>query len=156
MEQVERIQVLVTTNPLPSEALAAEIARYGGLERAIAALANDASALLPEALAYQAALAEQADPARRIARLLTAARDLDARAEPAWAEAAEMHGKAAHRRLNGDPDLAQSFLRRAIAAERLAAALEADAFARRLEAARMEASSQRQQELAGLLRALAA
>jgi hypothetical protein len=146
----------VTTSPRPCEALAAEIARYGGLERAIAALANDASALLPQLLAYRAALAEQADPARRIANLRTEAHDLDHRAEPAWAEAAEMHGRAAFRRLQGEHDLAETFLRRAHAAERFAAALEAEAFAKRLEAARMEASAERQQELAGLLQTLAA
>jgi hypothetical protein len=146
----------VTTDLHPCEALTAEIARYGGLGRAIAALANDASALLPQLLAHQAALTEQADPARRIVRLRTEAHDLDHRAEPAWAEAAEMHGKAAFRRLQGEHDLAATFLRRAHAAERFAAALEADAFAKRLEAARMDADAARWAELTGVLAAIAA
>ncbi len=146
----------MTTDARLSEALAAEIARYGGLERAITALANDASALLPEALAYRASLAEQADPARRIARLRTEAHDLDARAEPAWAEAADMHGRAAYRARQGERDLAETFLRRAHAAERFAAALEADAFAKRLEAAGLEVSARGRQEMTDLLETLAA
>jgi hypothetical protein len=146
----------VTRDAHPCEAIAAEIARYGGLERAIAALANDGAALLPQLLAYQASLAEQADPDRRIARLRTEAQDLDARAEPAWAEAAEMHGKAAFRRRQGEAELAAAFLRRAHAAERLAAALEAHAFAKRLEAARMDGDSVRQADLADVLAAIAA
>jgi hypothetical protein len=150
------VQAWVTSDTHPSSAIAAEIARYGGLAPAIAALAHDGSPLLTELLAHQAALAEQADPARRVARLRTEAHDLDARAEPNWAEAAEMHGKAAHRRLQGDDDLAQSFLRRAHAAERCAAALEADAFAKRLEAAQLQAGIDRASALADVIGALAA
>ena len=82
--------------------------------------------------------------------------DLDARAEPAWAEAAEMHGKAAFRRLQGEHDLAATFQRRAHAAERFAAALEADAFAKRLEAARMQGDADRWAELTSALAAIAA
>jgi hypothetical protein len=151
------VQAWVTTDTLsPPDAIAREMARYGGLALAIAALANDGSPLLTDLLAYQSALAEQADPARRIARLRAEALDLDARAEPNWEEAAEMHGKAAHRRLQGEHDLAAAFLRRAHAAERFAAALEADAFARSLEATHLQAALQRRGGIVSLLEELAA
>ena len=134
-----------------------EIGAYGGLDRAIAALANDeAAAALADLLAYRAALAEQADPARRIARLHLEAKGLDVRAEPMWAEAAQFHGRAVYRAQQGDPDLADQYLRRAQGVEGLAAALESEAFAKRLEAAGLIATTAARRELTGLLHALAA
>jgi hypothetical protein len=123
-----------------AERLAGEIAARGGLDAAAAALAADeSSSLLSLLLAYRAALAEDAEPALRIRRLRLRAQDLDARAMPLWREAADDAGRAAARRLRGEAALADTFARRAAAAEALAAGLEADAFALRLEAARIEA-----------------
>jgi hypothetical protein len=133
-------------DPWRAERVARKIAAYGAIDLAVAALAHDeASDLLSDLLAYRAALAELADPALHAARLRRQARDLDARAEPAWAESAEFFGKARHRDLQGECDLAATFLRRAEAAERLAAAMEADAFALRLEAAALEGADLRRQ-----------
>jgi hypothetical protein len=144
-------------SPDAARRLADEIAVYGDLERAALALANDdAHALLSDLLAYRAALAEFADPALRIARLRRQAADLDARAEPAWAEAAEFAGKAAHRRAQGETGLAHDFERRVVAAERFAADLEQQAFACRLQAALLQADSGRRDAFADLLTALAA
>ena len=134
-----------------------DIRAYGGLDPAIAALANDeAASALADLLAYRAALAEQADPARRIARLRLEAEGLDARAEPMWAESAQFHGRAAYRALRGDPELADQYLRRAQGAEGLAAALEAEAFAKRLEAAGLMADAAARRDLTRLFHALAA
>jgi hypothetical protein len=119
--------------------LAREIAAYGGLEAAVAALAHDdAFGLLADALAFRAALAERAEPAALIARLLREALDMDARAEPAWAEAAEFHGRARFRAAQGERELAGQFQARALSAERLAAACEDQALAKRLQAARLK------------------
>ncbi len=155
------IQSLQTTGlpatPERARRIADEIQVYGGLDQAIAALANEeASAALADLLAYRAALAEQADPARRIARLRVEAEGLDARAEPMWAESAQFHGRAAYRALQGDPELADQYLSRAQAAERLAAALEAEALAKRLDAAGLVADAAARRDLTGLLQSLAA
>jgi len=115
--------------------------------------AEDAAALA-DLLAYRAALAEQADPTRRIARLRLEAEGFDARAEPIWRE--EFHGRASYRALQGEQELADQYLRRAQAAERLAAALEAEAFAKRLEASGLMADAAARRDLAGLLQTLAA
>jgi len=117
--------------------------------------AEDAAALA-DLLAYRAALAEQADPTRRIARLRLEAEGFDARAEPIWRESAEFHGRASYRALQGEQELADQYLRRAQAAERLAAALEAEAFAKRLEASGLMADAAARRDLAGLLQTLAA
>jgi hypothetical protein len=123
-----------------AERLAAEIAGHGGLDIAIAALAHDqAWEPLDDALAYGAALTERADPERLIARLLREACDLDARAEPAWAEAREFSGKADYRALQGEDDLARQYRARAMAAETLAAGCEDQAHAKRGQAARIGA-----------------
>jgi len=144
-------------DPETADHLAREIKAYGGLDRAIAALANDeAQTLLSHLLAYRAALAEAVDPARRLARLKREASDLEARAEPLWAEAAAFAGRAAFRRLQGEPDLAELFQRKVDAAETLAADLEAQAFAKRLEAAVLDASRRVCQDLAAALQAIAA
>jgi hypothetical protein len=133
-----------------------EIAARGGLEPAIAALAADDSGLLPRLLAHRAALDEAAEPHLRIRRLRLRAQDLDARAEPLWREAAEDAGLAAGRRLRGETTLAETFERRAAAAEALAAELEAEAFGLRLRAARMEAENGLRQDLVRALDGLAA
>jgi hypothetical protein len=143
------------TKPLP-QPLAHEIAARGGLEPAIAALAADESGLLPQLLAHRAALDEAADVALRIRRLRLRARDIDARAEPLWREAADDAGLAAARRLRGETVLAESFERRSAAAEALAAELEAEAFDLRLKAARLEAREARRHDLVTALRGLAA
>jgi hypothetical protein len=149
-----------TGRPAGAEAarrIAEEIQVYGGLDLAIAALANDeAATALAELLAYRAALAEQAAPARRIARLRLEAEGLDARAEPIWAEAAEFHGRAAYRALQGEQELADQYLGRAQAAERLAAAFEAEALAKRLQASALSANAAARLDLASLLHSLAA
>jgi len=64
--------------------------------------------------------------------------------------------KAAHRRLVGESELAALFQRRTEAAERLAADLEAQAFARRLEAAGLRAALSLRAGLSGALRTIAA
>ena len=121
-------------------ALAREIATYGGLEGAIAALAHDeAYFALDDALTYRALLARQEEPELRIDRLLAEAADLDARAAPAWAEAADWRGRAAYRQARGDTDLAVQFRSSAIAAEQVAAGYEEQAFQLRLQAAEMKA-----------------
>jgi hypothetical protein len=137
--------------------LAEEIRARGGLEAAVAALAADeASSFLSLLLAYRAALAEAADPALYVRRLRRRAQDLDTRSEPLWREAAEDAGLAAARRLRGESALAETFERRAAAAEVLAAALESEAFAFRLQAAQIEAEHARQQDLMQALTGLAA
>jgi hypothetical protein len=143
------------TQPLPS-ALQQEVAARGGLEPAIAALAADESGLLPQLLAWRASLDEAADPALHIRRLRMRAQDIDARAEPLWREAADDAGLAAARRLRGEIALAQTFERRAAAAEALAAELESEAFGLRLQAARLEAEQARQADLLMALQGLAA
>jgi hypothetical protein len=145
------------TDPEAAEAVCRVIAACGGIDHAAAALAHDeAYGLLAHLLAYRAALAEEADPALRIARLHREASDLDARAQPLWAEAAEFSGKAAHRRLNGESELAALFQRRTEAAERVASSLEAQAFARRLEAAGLQAALTVRIDLAEVLGTIAA
>jgi hypothetical protein len=140
-----------------AQRLAAEIQARGGLDAAVAALAADeASGLLSLLLAYRAALAEIAEPALRACRLRRMAQDLDARAEPLWREAAEDSGRAAARRLRGEPALAETFARRADAAEVLAAELEAEAFDLRLQAVRIEAERARRLDLMEALTGLAA
>ena len=141
--------------PLPSR-LEQEIAARGGLDPAIAALAADESGLLAELLAHRASLDEAAEPALHIRRLRLQARDLETRAEPLWREAAEDAGLAAARRLRGESALAETFERRAAAAETLAAGLEAEAFGLRLQAARIEASEARRLDLTRALAGLAA
>jgi hypothetical protein len=128
-------------DPGHAAGVARDIAAYGSIDRAAAALANDeAYARLSSLLAFREALAEIADPHLRIARLEREASDLDRRAVPAWAEGAEYAGKAAHRDKQGERDLAALFHRRSEAAERLAADLEDQAFARRLQAAALRAA----------------
>jgi hypothetical protein len=122
--------------------LAAEIAAHGGLDNAIAMLAHDqAFAVLQDALAYRALLSEAHDPSAAIDRLLRQARDLDARAEPAWAEAANLCGRAAWRLAQGETDLAGRMRAQAGAAERFAADLEERAFRLRQDAARRRAAA---------------
>ncbi len=155
------MQVLALTGrpawPCRARATAREIRLYGSLDRAVAALGQDESSrLLSDLLAYRAGLAERADPALRIARLRRDARDLDARAGPAWAEAAEFTGRARYRQLQGDTDLAAAFLRRAEAAERLAASYEDRALALRLEADALAAADERSRDWREVLQALAA
>jgi hypothetical protein len=75
---------------------------------------------------------------------------------PAWAEAAEFYGKARHRQLQGEAALADDFLHRARAAERLAVALEDGAFAKRLQAALLLGQAERAQDWSDILRRLAA
>jgi hypothetical protein len=157
----EVLRVLALTgrrsSPQDAEAVAGAIGAYGSLACAAAALAHDeACDRLTGLLAYQAAIEELADPALRIARLRLQAQDLDARAEPARAEAAEFAGKAAHRRNQGEMDLAQAFAGRARAAERQAAALEAEAYALRREASALAAAEWRRAEFAASLRGAAA
>jgi hypothetical protein len=144
-------------DPRTAERLAHEIAACGGLDAAASALAVDeATGLLSRLLALRAALEEQDDPDRRIRRLRLQAQDLDAKAEPLWRQAAEFAGKAAARRLRGEAELAAGFEARVVAAERLAAELEAQAFALRLQAGRLEASSQRRHRLLAAMAGLAA
>ncbi|MEI9890948.1 MAG: hypothetical protein WDN45_10545 [Caulobacteraceae bacterium] len=148
---------MIETHPSPhDDALDREIAARGGLEAAIDALAADESGLLPLLLARRAAIDEAAEPALRVRRLRLKAHDLDARAEPLWREAADDAGFAAARRLRGEIALAQTFEHRSAAAEALAAALEAEAFGLRLQAARIEAAEARQHDLVQALEALAA
>lgn len=144
-------------DPDQALALAEEIAARGGVEAAEAALAADeSSSLLSLLLAYRASLAEAAEPALRARRLRQRAQDLDARAEPLWGEAAEDAGFAAARRNRGEPDLAEAFARRVVAAEALAAELETEAFSLRLQAARIEAEQARRDDLMQALTGLAA
>jgi hypothetical protein len=144
-------------DPEAAEAVCRVIAACGSIDHAAAALAHEeAYGLLSQLMAYRAAIAEQSDPAARIARLHREASDLDTRAEPVWAEAAEFAGKAAFRLLKGESDLAAVFQRRTEAAERVAAELEARAFSRRLEAAGLQASLALRADLAGALRTIAA
>jgi len=145
-----------TPSLAPDPILACEIQARGGLEPAIQALAADESPLLPRLLAHLSTLDEAADPALLARRLHQRARDLDARAEPLWLEAAQDAGLAAARRLRGELALAETFERRAVAAEALAAEFEADAFALRLQAAQIEASQNRRRDLARALEGLAA
>jgi hypothetical protein len=127
-----------------ARALAREIMAYGGLEAAIDALAFDeVDTVLSDALAYRALRLEQGNPACRIARLMREAQDLDARAEPAWAQAAELHGRAGYRFKQGDLELAGQFQARALAAETLAAGLEEQALVKRLEAADLKSGMAR-------------
>lgn len=140
-----------------AQRLAEEISARGGLEAAASALAADEpSNLLSLLLAHRAALAEAAEPALRIRRLRRKAQDLEVRAEPLWREAAEDAGLAAARRLRGETALAETFERRSTAAETLAAELEAEAFALRIEAARIEAAEARRLDLMEALTGLAA
>jgi hypothetical protein len=140
-----------------AQRLAEEIGARGGLDDAATALAADeSSALLSLLLAYRAALAEDAEPALRIRRLKLKAQDLDARAEPLWREAAEDAGLAATRRFRGETALAENFERRAAASEALAVELETEAFALRLQAARIEAGEARRLDLMEALTGLAA
>ncbi len=126
-------------DPSCAQRLADEIACYGSLDRTIAALSNDdVLGPLKDALALRQIRSERADPALKIARLLQEARDLDARAAPSWAEAAQFHGSGQFRRNQGDHDLADQFLARARAAERWAAALEDKALDLRLQAADLQ------------------
>jgi hypothetical protein len=139
--------------PERADALADEIKTYGGLEPAIEALPHDeAYVVLRDALAYRALLHEQCAPELRIGRLLREAQDLDARAAPAWAQAAELRGRAVYRRRQGDIELAAQFQARALAAEALAAELEERALLKRLQAADFKAHG----ELGRLLQNLAA
>ena len=136
-----------------AKALACEIATYGGLAAALAALAHDeAFRALDDALAYRTLLNERDDPDLRIDRLLGEAANLDARADPAWAEAADWHGRAAFRRARGDFELAAQFQVRALTAERVAGGYEEQAFRKRLKAAELKADG----ALCEVLRALAA
>lgn len=136
-----------------AHALSCEIQTYGDLERAISALAHDqAYSALADALAYRALLIEQNDPQRLIARLLRQAKDLDARADPAWTEAADFSGRAAYCRSRGDFDLADQLDGRARASQSLAAECEEQAFRKRLQVAEMTA----QFDLSRMLRSLAA
>ena len=140
-----------------AQGVAREIAVYGDIDRAAAALGNDgAHARLSDLLAYRAALAERAEPDLHIARLRREAADLDARAEPSWAEAADLAGRAAFRRLQGETDLAALFDRRALASEQVAAELEAKAFAKRLQAAAMQAAADQKAHFQAALLAIAA
>jgi hypothetical protein len=140
-----------------AQRLAEEIRARGGLDAATAALAADESSrLLTLLLAYRAAMAEVAEPTLRIRRLRQSAQGLEARAEPLWREAAEDAGLAAARRLRGETALADAFDRRAVAAEALATELEAEAFALRLQAARIEAEQGRRADLMQALTGLAA
>ena len=91
------------------------------------------------ALRLKALLQEREDPARRIGRLLREAQDLDARAGPAWAEAADCRGRAAFRLSREEAVAADMLLAQALAAERLAARLEEEAFGKRLKAAGVKA-----------------
>jgi hypothetical protein len=100
---------------------------------------HDEAPILPALLAHRAGLIEQANPRAVIARLRTEAADLDRRAEPAFAEAAALFGKAAGRRWRGETPLAAAFEAQAEAAERHAVILEDEALVKRLEAARLEA-----------------
>jgi hypothetical protein len=126
------------------------------LDAAAAAFANsEAFAALGDALAFKAALAESADPAVLAARLLRDAQDLDARATPIWAEACAFHGRSAYRRAQGETELADQFQARALAAERLAAQYEAEAFGNRLRAAELRTDGELRM-LAQALTALAA
>jgi hypothetical protein len=137
--------------------LVEEIRARGGLDAAVAALAADeSSGLLSLLLAYRAALAEAAEPALHVRRLKRRAQDLDARAEPLWREAAEDAGLAAARRLRDEAVLAETFEHRAAAAEALATEFESEAFALRLQAARIEAEQARRQDLMQALASLAA
>jgi hypothetical protein len=140
--------------PLPpdrAQALAHEIATYDGLEPAIAALTHDeAYRVLDDALGYRTLLSERDDPDRRIGRLLSDAVDFDARAEPAWAEAADWRGRAAFQHARGQTALAEQFERRALAAERVAAKYEEQAFDRRLKAAELKAGRSLSQALRDL------
>jgi hypothetical protein len=146
-----------TVDPRQAQRLADEIRARGGLEPAVAALAADeSSGLLSLLLAYRAALAEATEPALLVCRLRQRAQDLDARAGPLWREAAEDAGLAAARRLRGEVALAQTFERRAAAAEALAAELEATAFALRLQAARIAAGQALRHDLMEALTGLAA
>jgi hypothetical protein len=145
-----------TVEPELARALAEEIRARGGIALACTALAADESALLPLLLAYRAALDEAAEPELRLRRLRSRARDLETRAESLWREAAEDAGLSAGRRLRGDLALAETFERRSAAAEALAAELEAEAFASRLEAAQIEAVEARLRDLALALESLAA
>ena len=125
-----------------AQQLAEEIAAHGGLDQAIAELGHDeAAAGLDDALAYRAFLAEGRQPQALISRLLRQARDLDARAEPAWADAGSLRGKAAYRCHQGEHHLAETLLVQARAAERFAAKLEEQAFGLRLQAAGLEAQA---------------
>ncbi len=140
-----------------AESICAEIRTYGSVALAAAALAQDeATGALAALLAYRSALEELADPAQRIARLRLQAQDLDARAEPAWTEAAEFAGKASHRARQGEDDLAGAFAQRAAAAERLAAELEAQALTLRLQARALEAAQARREDFLLVLNSLAA
>ena len=136
-----------------AQSLARELQVYGGLAPAIAALAEDQAAdLLADALRLKSLLAERADPALKHTRLLRDARDLDARAAPCWAEAADCRGRAAFREHRGEPHLAAVLLAQAIAAECLAGRLEDQALDKRLRAAGLKAGL----DLANALRDLAA
>jgi hypothetical protein len=64
--------------------------------------------------------------------------------------------RASFRRLQGEHELAAAFQRRTEAAERRAAALEAQAFAKRLEAAGLRAALACRAELGALLKTIAA
>jgi hypothetical protein len=146
-----------SVDPDQAQRLADEVRARGGLDAAAAALAADESSrLLCLLLAYRAALAETAEPALHLRRFQQRARDLDARAEPLWREAAEDAGRAAARRLRGEAALAETFARRAAAAEALASELEAEAFALRLQAALIEAEQARQSDLMEALAGMAA
>lgn len=137
--------------PLSAEragALAREIAIYGGLDQAVAALAHDeAFRALDDALAYRALLNERDDPDRLIVRLLRQAGDLEAQADPAWAQAADWRGRAAFRRARDERALAARFEARALAAERIASELEEQALNTRLRAAELKAGKALHQTL---------
>ena len=147
------VQAKRSLEPERASALAREISSYGGLEQAIAVLAQDeAYVVLGDALAYRALLIERNEPARLIARLLREAKDLDARADPAWAEAAELSGRAAYCRVQGEPEPAEQFQVRAQAAQTLAASFEEQALLKRLQVAELKADT----DLAQVLHDLAA
>ncbi len=83
---------------------------------------------------YRAAKEAAETPQLRASRLIRQALDKEVIAETCDAEAAEFHGKARYREIQGEHDLAATFRQRAQGAERYSTKLYAEAEAFRSEA----------------------
>jgi hypothetical protein len=134
------------TPELQTEAVAAEVARCGSLDNAIAQLAHDACVApwgAPVHDIYRAALAERSRQRQatetldeRCFRLGLMAADKDAEAERHMAGAADAAGRAAGRRARwGNDEYARSFDREELACTKLAADAMAEAERLRSQAA---------------------
>lgn len=137
-----RAALIETGRTLPADDLiasaASALAPSGDLELAIQfagfGIKQGPSAAYPVLLAYEQALAEIADPTRRVARLRREDASLRNDSEYHARIASEFHGKAAYRTEQGEAELAAGYLAQAQASDRLSAEKLAAAAAKSDEA----------------------